>query len=160
MINQQQVIDLLPMSECIELMDGAMRAASSRDAVMPLRAKMDLPYGGMLGWMPGALGNPDVFGMKLVAVFPGNFAHGMHSHHGVVVLFENEHGRPYAVVDASEITAIRTAAASALATRLLAREDSSAGYLGTRNCGSTRSDGRRQTVTRSPPATRASVNAA
>ena len=123
-INPRQVIDLLPMSTCIELMDGAMRTASDGDAVMPLRAKMDLPSGGMLGWMPGALGSPGVFGMKLVSVFPGNFDAGMHSHHGVVVLFEPEHGRPYAVVDASEITAIRTAAASALATRLLAREDS------------------------------------
>ena len=124
-INPRQVIDLLPMSECIEVMDGAMRAASNRDAVMPLRHKMDVPGGGMLGWMPGALGAPDVFGMKLVSVFPQNFAAGMHSHHGVVVLFEREHGRPFAVVDASEITAIRTAAASALATRLLARQDAS-----------------------------------
>lgn len=123
-INPRQVIDLLPMSECIELMDGAMRAASSGDAVMPLRAKMGLPDGGMLGWMPGSLGTPDVFGMKLVSVFPDNFAAGMHSHHGVVALFEKDHGRPFAIVDASEITAIRTAAASALATRLLAREDS------------------------------------
>lgn len=142
LINPQQVIDLLPMSTCVELMDQAMRAASRRDAVMPLRAKMDMPGGGILGWMPGALtaggeaavgaggeaavGTPDVFGMKLVAVFPQNFAAGMHSHHGVVVLFEPEHGRPYAVVDASEITAIRTAAASALATRVLAREDARA----------------------------------
>jgi len=124
-ISPQQVTQLLPMSECIELMAGAMRAASTRDAVMPLRHKMDLPGGGMLGWMPGALGSPDVFGMKLVSVFPENFAAGMHSHHGVVVLFEREHGRPFAVVDASEITAIRTAATSALATRLMAREDAS-----------------------------------
>ena len=124
-IGAQEVIDLLPMSECIELMDGAMRAASARDAVMPLRNKMQLPGGGMLGWMPGALGSPDVFGMKLVSVFPANFAAGMHSHHGVVVLFETGRGRPFAVVDASEITAIRTAATSALATRLLAREDTS-----------------------------------
>jgi len=122
-IGADQVIELLPMAECIELMDGAMRAASSGDAVMPLRAKMDLPVEGMLGWMPGYMAEPEVFGMKLVAVFEKNFAAGMHSHNGVVVLFESGHGRPVAVVDAAEITAIRTAAASALATRLLARED-------------------------------------
>lgn len=120
------VIALLPMRECIDLMDGAMRAASSGRAILPLRAKMDLPETGMLGWMPGQLDDSRsgaVFGMKLVSVFEQNFAAGMHSHNGVVVLFESEHGLPYAVVDAAEITAIRTAAASALATRLLARED-------------------------------------
>ena len=54
---------------------------------------------------------------KLVGVFENNFDLGMHSHNGVVVLFETEHGRPFAIVDAAEITAIRTAAASAMATR-------------------------------------------
>lgn len=122
-IDPQQVIDLLPMSECIEVVDAAMRSASSGGAVMPLRDKMTLPDGGLLGWMPGHMSDPDVFGVKLVGVFPKNFALGMHSHHGVVVLFETVHGRPFAVVDASEITAIRTAAASAMATRLLARDD-------------------------------------
>jgi ornithine cyclodeaminase len=126
LIDPQQVIELLPMSECIEVVDGAMRSASNGEAVMPLRDKMALPGGGLLGWMPGYMASPDVFGVKLVGVFPENFALGMHSHHGVVVLFETRHGRPFAVVDASEITAIRTAAASAMATRLLAREDASA----------------------------------
>jgi len=122
-INPQQVIDLLPMGECIEVMDAAMRTAAQRRAVMPLRAAMRLPAGGLLGWMPGQMDDPDVFGMKLVGVYEGNLASGMHSHNGVVVLFESAHCRPFAVVDASEITAIRTAAASAVATGLLARED-------------------------------------
>lgn len=125
-LGPEQVIDLLPMGECIDVMDRAMRCASRRDAVMPLRDKMALPAAGLLGWMPGYMADPEVFGAKLVGVFPGNFELGMHSHHGVVVLFEADHGRPFAVVDASEVTAIRTAAASALATRLLAREDASA----------------------------------
>ncbi|NKB90305.1 MAG: ornithine cyclodeaminase family protein [Acidobacteria bacterium] len=124
-LGAQDVIDLLPMRECIDLMDEAMRAASAGRALMPLRAKMDLPTSGMLGWMPGQLDDAGVFGMKLVSVFEENFAAGMHSHNGVVVLFEGDHGTPYAVVDAAEITAIRTAAASALATRLLARPDTS-----------------------------------
>ena len=122
-INPEQVIELLPMGECIEVVDAAMRCSADRDALMPLRAKMALPAEGLLGWMPGYMADPEVFGMKLVGVFPGNFALGMHSHHGVVALFETKHGRPFAIVDASEITAIRTAAASALATRLLARDD-------------------------------------
>lgn len=125
-IGPQQVIELLPMDECIEVVDRAMRAAAARDAVMPLRAKMDLPDSdGLLGWMPGYLGDPPVFGIKVIGYYPGNFAAGLHSHHGVVVLFETEHGRPFAIVDAAEITAIRTAAASAVATRALARQDAS-----------------------------------
>jgi ornithine cyclodeaminase/alanine dehydrogenase-like protein (mu-crystallin family) len=124
-INPEQVIELLPMAECIEVVDAAMRCAADREAQMPLRSKMALPREGLLGWMPGYMADPEVFGVKLVGVFPGNFALGMHSHHGVVVLFETEHGRPFAIVDASEITAIRTAAASAMATRLLARDDAS-----------------------------------
>ena len=124
-ISPEQVIDLLPMSECIEVVDAAMRSAANRDALMPLRSKMSLPEDGLLGWMPGYMTEPKIFGMKLVGVFAQNFELGLHSHNGVVVLFEAEHGRPFAVVDASEITAIRTAAASALATRLLARDDAS-----------------------------------
>jgi ornithine cyclodeaminase len=122
-VGARQVLELLPMAECIDLMDHAMRVAARGDALMPLRTAMQLRGGGLLGWMPGQMDDPNVFGMKLVSVFEGNFALGMHSHNGVVVLFEHEHGRPFAVVDAAEITAIRTAAASALATRLLARPD-------------------------------------
>lgn len=112
------------MVECIEVMDGAMRSAASRDAIMPLRVGIKLPEDGLFGWMPGYLGDPPVFGAKLVGVFEKNFDLGMHSHNGIVALFETEHGRPFAIVDAAEITAIRTAATSGLATRLLARPDS------------------------------------
>jgi hypothetical protein len=65
-IGPQQVIELLPMSECIDVVDGAMRSASGGQAVMPLRDKMALPGGGLLGWMPGYMASPDVFGVKLV----------------------------------------------------------------------------------------------
>ena len=73
--------------------------------------------------MPGALESPHTMGLKVVAVMPGNHGTAYDSHQGVVLLFEREHGSPVAIVDASEITAIRTAAVSGLATRLLARED-------------------------------------
>jgi ornithine cyclodeaminase len=85
---------------------------------------------GLLGVMPGILGSPGdddpnrpVAGVKVITVMPGNHAHGEESHQGVVVLFEQERGRPLAVLDATAVTAIRTAAASAVATRALARED-------------------------------------
>src|SRR5260370_6227680 len=78
---------------------------------------------GMMGMMPGYLADPECFGVKLVSLIPRNKPPQYSSHLGLVLLFEAEHGQPVALLDASEITAIRTAAASGLATRLLARED-------------------------------------
>jgi len=80
---------------------------------------------GMMGNMPGYLGEPECFGVKLVSLMPRNKPPQYSSHLGIVLLFEVEHGQPVALLDASEITAIRTAAASGLATRLLARSDAS-----------------------------------
>jgi ornithine cyclodeaminase len=73
--------------------------------------------------MPAALDSPGIIGLKVISVYPGNRGSGYESHQGFVLLFESEHGAPVALVDAGEITAIRTAAVSGLATRLLARED-------------------------------------
>jgi len=73
--------------------------------------------------MPGSLAQPAAVGLKVVGVFPGNHATEYDSHQGVVVLFDPENGVPRSVFDASEITAIRTAAASGVATRTLARAD-------------------------------------
>jgi ornithine cyclodeaminase len=113
---------LLPMASCIELMQRTMIAVSEGRARIPLRSVMPVANG-LMGAMPGALDEPACFGLKLLSLFPGNPAAGLSSHLGLVLLFEPEHGRPVAMMDASEITAIRTAAASGLATRLLARED-------------------------------------
>ena len=96
------------------------------DAINPLRNGIRLPNDlGILGMMPGYMAQPHTFGLKVVSVFPGNHGTDYDSHQGVVVLFEVEHGCPVAILDASEITAIRTAAATGVATRLLAREDAS-----------------------------------
>ena len=70
--------------------------------------------------MPGALGERAVFGAKLISVFPENFAKGVQSHQGLVVTFDPESGAPTCIADAGEITAISTAAASAVATDVLA----------------------------------------
>ena len=114
---------LLPMGACIELMRRTMIAVSEGKAEIPLRTVMPGAGRGMMGSMPGALGEPDCFGVKLLSLFPGNPAAGLSSHLGLVLLFEPEHGRPVAMMDAAEITAIRTAAASGLATDLLARDN-------------------------------------
>jgi ornithine cyclodeaminase/alanine dehydrogenase-like protein (mu-crystallin family) len=103
-----------------------MCAVSEGRVVLPLRSVMVMPGDlGMLGNMPGYLAEPECFGVKLVSLTPRNKPPRYSSHLGLVLLFEVEHGRPVAMLDAAEITAIRTAAASGLATRLLARPDAS-----------------------------------
>ncbi len=123
-IDASEVRRLLPMRACIDLMAGVLRALAEDRALNPLRQAIRLPGGrGILGLMPGALAEPATFGLKCVSVFPGNHGTPYDSHQGFVLLFEPEHGRPLALVEASEITAIRTAAVSGVATRLLAQED-------------------------------------
>jgi len=125
-LNREDVESLLPYGECIEVMAGALAALARGEAFQPLRSAHWLPdRRGLLVAMPGGLfaGGDDVVGIKVLTVFPGNAAHGEESHQGAVLLFEAERGRPLAFLDAASITAIRTAAVSALATRLLAREE-------------------------------------
>jgi ornithine cyclodeaminase/alanine dehydrogenase-like protein (mu-crystallin family) len=117
-----EVRQLLPMAECIELMQQTMIAVSEGRVVLPLRSILVMPKDrGMMGMMAGYLADPECFGVKLVSLIPRNKPPQYSSHLGLVLLFEAEHGQPVALLDAAEITAIRTAAASGLATRLLAR---------------------------------------
>jgi ornithine cyclodeaminase len=112
------------MAECIDLMRTTMMAVSEGRVVLPLRSILVMPGDrGMMGMMPGYLAEPECFGVKLVSLIPRNKPPQYSSHLGLVLLFEAEHGQPVALLDAAEITAIRTAAASGLATRLLARQD-------------------------------------
>lgn len=124
-IGRQQVRELLPMSECIEVMQHALEATARGQTLQMLRAIMDLPGtdGACLGFMPGYMADPECFGVKVTAVFPGNFGTEFQSHQGTVTIFERQYGRPLAIVHGGEITGIRTAAASAVATRALARSD-------------------------------------
>ncbi|MFN7971025.1 MAG: ornithine cyclodeaminase family protein [Acidobacteriota bacterium] len=123
-LTQQEVRDLLPMGECIELVARALTALARGQAQNPLRSAMKLPDGGkLLGMMPASLGSPRALGLKIVTVFPGNHGTPFDSHQGLVALFDPDDGRPILIADGSEITAIRTAAVSAVATRILARED-------------------------------------
>lgn len=123
-----EVREALPMRACIDAVEGAFRTLARGRAANPLRHLMRIPdHDGIVGMMPGALGGegadgtPDL-GIKAVAVFPGNHGTRYDAHQGVVVLFDGRHGVPEAILDASAVTAIRTAAASAVATRALARE--------------------------------------
>ena len=125
-IAQDEVRDLLPMADCIDAVRRALTALGRDDAIQPLRPIMWLPEKvGALGMMPGYVGSIDTMGIKTVTVFPGNAGTDLDSHQGTVMLFDATNGRLKAVIDATEITAIRTAAASAVATDVLARTDSS-----------------------------------
>ncbi len=133
-VNEALVHELLPVGACIRLMRDALATFSRGDAVQPLRSLLRLPDGsGVLGLMPGYLGEPRSFGLKVVSVMPGNHGTAYESHQGVVLLFGVIHGEPLAMLDASAITAIRTAAASGAATDALARAD--AGDLALLGCG-------------------------
>jgi ornithine cyclodeaminase/alanine dehydrogenase-like protein (mu-crystallin family) len=119
-----EVRNLLPMAECVDLMQRTMIAVSEGRVVLPLRSILVMPGDrGMMGMMPGYLADPECFGVKLVSLIPRNKPPQYSSHLGLVLLFEADHGQPVALLDAAEITAIRTAAASGLATRLLARPE-------------------------------------
>jgi ornithine cyclodeaminase/alanine dehydrogenase-like protein (mu-crystallin family) len=124
-VSAEEVARLLPYEECIPLMREAMIALSSGQTRQTLRQIIDLPGGRAFGVMPGARLDSGAFGAKLVSVYPDNLEKGGRSHQGVVALFNGDTGAPKLILDAGEITAIRTAAASAAATDALARPESS-----------------------------------
>jgi ornithine cyclodeaminase/alanine dehydrogenase-like protein (mu-crystallin family) len=122
-IDQEEVSRRLTYEICIPIVRRAMIALSRGETIQLLRSILPLSEGRLFGIMPGAMGAHGPFGAKLVSVFHDNFARGVQSHQGVVVLFDPETGAPVCVAHGGEITAIRTAAASAVATEALARKD-------------------------------------
>ncbi len=122
-LNEREVASLLPMGDVLTALEGAFRAQAAKQICMPLRT-VATTDGGILGAMPGSIGGESAaLGAKLVTFFPGNAATGMHTHQALVALFDPRTGQPQAIMDGRFITEIRTAAASALATRALARPD-------------------------------------
>ena len=119
------VTQLLPMDECIEVMRDALKALALGTVYQPLRMVVRPPEAaGLMGLMPAyRSGEFAAFGLKAVCVFPGNTAHGKDAHQGAVLLFDADTGELQAVMNASAVTAIRTAAVSGAATDLLARGD-------------------------------------
>ena len=125
-IDGETLRHILTPQVCIDLIRNAMRLTSTTETSLPMRQGMPIPGGhGALGMMPGAMSEPDAFGLKLVSLFPGNTEAGFSSHMGLYVLYEGKHGQPLAIMDGGLITAIRTSAATAVATDVLARKDAS-----------------------------------
>lgn len=125
-LNGSQVRDLYPMREAIDVMAEAMRRYSDGRVTMPLRTILR-PAGetGLMGTMPGYVAGDSLagFGLKAMMLKPENPSRGLDLHIGLVVVFDQETARPLAMMDASAVTAVRTAAVSAVATAKLARPD-------------------------------------
>lgn len=127
LIDDTVVRALLPMRECMQVVAEALEGLARGETILPLRPVMPLPEKrGALAMMPAWMESPPTLGLKVISFFPGNLGSPYDSHQGAVLLFDTENGGLLAIVDASSTTAIRTAAASGVATRLLAREDARA----------------------------------
>ena len=125
-LDRAQVESLLDMDALIEALAPAMVELSAGHVSMPPRtAALVAERKSLLGVMPAYLPSSHTLSCKLVNVFPGNAALKLPTHQAVVMLFDAETGSPKALLDGTSITALRTAAGSALATKLLAREDAS-----------------------------------
>jgi ornithine cyclodeaminase len=122
-LNGEDIRRLVTIVDLIEPIATAMTGVSRREAILPLRQAIPLGGQDKFGVMPGALAGDRNYGAKLLSLFPGNPDRGLSSHSGVMLVFDRKTGLPRACLDASVLTALRTAAASAVATRLLARAD-------------------------------------
>jgi ornithine cyclodeaminase/alanine dehydrogenase-like protein (mu-crystallin family) len=124
-VGHDDVKSLLPVEECIELMASVLSDLARGAVWQPLRFVVRPPdEPSLMGLMPAHRSAPTAsYGLKAVCIFPGNAARGIDLHQGGVLLFDGETGALRALVDASAVTATRTAAVSAIATRALARED-------------------------------------
>lgn len=124
-LSDDEVTELLPIEECIVVMRDVLIALAAGKVHQPLRTIIrPREAAGILGLMPSYIsGDRAAFGLKAICVFPGNPAKGKDAHQGAVLLFSAESGELLAMMNASAITAIRTASVSGVATDLLARED-------------------------------------
>jgi ornithine cyclodeaminase/alanine dehydrogenase-like protein (mu-crystallin family) len=124
-LSEEEVERLLDMNGCIEAMADALAALARGEVHQPLRFIVrPATEPSLMGLMPAhRAGQWRLYSLKAICVFPDNPKRGLDAHQGTVTLFDGETGEVRAVVNASAITAIRTAAVSAVATRLLARED-------------------------------------
>jgi len=125
-VNKSEIKKSIAMLDCVEIMKNLFIQLENGIVNNPLRKAMLLPedFRGLLSMMPGYNLQENIMGIKTVSVYPENSKIGLESHQGTVTLFDLNNGTPLAIMDASQITAIRTAAASAVATKALANSNS------------------------------------
>ena len=124
LVSEREVEELLDLDDLIDALAGAMVDVSAGRASVPNRiaARVD-EQEGLLAAMPGFAPSAGALASKLVTLFPHNADTGLPAHQAVIAVFDPDNGTPTALLDGTAITGIRTGAGSALATRLLARED-------------------------------------
>jgi len=125
-LDENQVRSLLTMAECIEAMEEVLRSLARGELHQPLRP-VTRPKGAesLMGLMPAYRGGErPAWSLKEIVIAPGNPARGLDAHQGAVLLHDGETGQLRALLNASAVTEIRTAAVSAVATRALARQGS------------------------------------
>lgn len=126
LLSRAEVEELLDLDELIDILADAMADLSAGGASVPDRVGAIVPaHNGLLAAMPGYTPSSGALASKLVTLFPQNAGTTLPTHQAVIAVFDPSNGRPEALLDGTAITAIRTGAGSALATRLLAREDAS-----------------------------------
>jgi alanine dehydrogenase len=124
LLNRAEAEALLDLDALIDALADAMADLSAGRASVPHRVGAVVPeHDGLLAAMPGYTPSARALASKLVTLFPGNAETSLPTHQAVIAVFDPENGQPMALLDGTAITAIRTGAGSALATRLLARED-------------------------------------
>jgi ornithine cyclodeaminase/alanine dehydrogenase-like protein (mu-crystallin family) len=124
MINASALADILSMADTIELMTTAMQDISNGFVDAPERRALPIASNQQLVLMPGAMAHIGRFGVKVLSLSSAAANYGLPGHQGVMLLFDLATGRPLCVLESHSVTALRTAAASAVATRTLARSDS------------------------------------
>lgn len=122
-LNRDAIHEAITLAETIEIVDRAMRELSAGLVAAPERSVMAVNAGTRLGLMPGAMPSLDRFGVKVVSLSADAPCFGLPSHQGLMLLFGSATGRPLGALDCHALTRLRTAAASAVATRVLARPD-------------------------------------
>ena len=123
-VDGKTVRECLSMTTCIQQMKEIMVSLYKQEVLLPERIASSLFNSGeQIMVMPGALLNPSIVGVKTLTLYPSNPSLFRPAIQGLITLFDSETGSPVALIDAASITGIRTAAASAAATDVLARED-------------------------------------
>jgi len=127
-LSHRDVLAALQPEACAAAMAAVLAGHARGETFMPLRSVMMPPdAAGFMGLMPGwsrdGGDGPGTFALKTVCIMPGNPARGLDAHQGLVTLFDGDTGQPTAILDASAVTAVRTAAVTAVATGVLARPD-------------------------------------
>jgi ornithine cyclodeaminase/alanine dehydrogenase-like protein (mu-crystallin family) len=127
-LGHEAIVSSLPAGECADAMTEVLTAHARGESFFPLRNVMMPPaadgfMGLMPGWRAASDRHPAAFGLKAICLIPDNPSRGLDTHQGTVTLFDAHTGVPTAILDASAITEIRTAAVTAVATKALARAD-------------------------------------